>query len=144
MSAQVITELFPLEETTAPRLRLVQPGDAPVVYSTGLKVSERRALRQARQRRQRRLAMSMAVVAAIAVLALPGHVFGASSAAAASTDVVTSANWSSGSVYVVQPGDTLNSITAMVNPVNPAAARAALVNYLDSTTVVVGEHIEIP
>jgi hypothetical protein len=47
-------------------------------------------------------------------------------------------------VYVVQPGDTLSSIGAQVNPVDPALARRALVRELGSKYVVPGEHVLIP
>jgi predicted Zn-dependent protease len=46
--------------------------------------------------------------------------------------------------YVVQPGDTVNSIARMINPVDPKVARADLVRELDSSVVVPGEHVLIP
>jgi hypothetical protein len=47
-------------------------------------------------------------------------------------------------VYVVQPGDTVSSLAALVNPVDPSQARRALVGELGSRFVVPGEHVLIP
>jgi hypothetical protein len=46
--------------------------------------------------------------------------------------------------YVVQSGDTINSIARDVNPIDPAQARSLLVHELGSTVVVPGEHVLIP
>ena len=46
--------------------------------------------------------------------------------------------------YVVQSGDTVNSIARMMNPMDPKVARADLVRELDSSVVVPGERILIP
>ena len=46
--------------------------------------------------------------------------------------------------YVVQPGDTINSIAHDVNPTDPKEARSLLVGELGSTVVVPGEHVLIP
>jgi predicted Zn-dependent protease len=45
---------------------------------------------------------------------------------------------------VVEPGDSVNSIAQMMNPVEPKVARADLVRELDSSVVVPGERILIP
>ena len=47
-------------------------------------------------------------------------------------------------VYVVQPGDTVDSIARLVNPVQPQLARRDLVAELRSDVVVAGEHVLIP
>jgi predicted Zn-dependent protease len=47
-------------------------------------------------------------------------------------------------VYVVQPGDTVDSIARKLNPVDPALARHALIAELRSNAVVDGEHVLIP
>ena len=78
------------------------------------------------------------------VLAWPGHAFGGTTQSGLSTDLATSAVLAPGMDYVVQPGDSLNSIAALVNPSNPAAARSLLVHELRSDVVVVGEHVLIP
>jgi hypothetical protein len=46
--------------------------------------------------------------------------------------------------YVVQPGDTVSSIARLMNPTDPAEARALLVHELGSSVVVPGEHVLIP
>jgi transposase-like protein len=46
--------------------------------------------------------------------------------------------------YVVQPGNTVNSIAREMNPANPSLARSLLVRELGSTVVVPGEHVLIP
>jgi hypothetical protein len=46
--------------------------------------------------------------------------------------------------YVVQPGDTVNSIAKNMNPTDPAQARAILIHELGSSIVVPGEHVLIP
>jgi len=78
------------------------------------------------------------------VLAWPGHALGGTTGSGLPTDLATGSALASGSVYVVQAGDTLTSIAAAVNPVDPRAARAALARELGSTTVVAGEHVLIP
>jgi hypothetical protein len=47
-------------------------------------------------------------------------------------------------VYVVQKGDTIDTIARAVNPVNPTIARTMLVSELHSHDVVAGEHVLIP
>jgi len=83
-------------------------------------------------------------MATFVLLAWPGHAFGGTNGVGLSTDLATSSTLSSGMVYVVQPGDTLESIAQSVNPVNPSLARRALVNELHSSVVVTGEHVLIP
>jgi hypothetical protein len=45
---------------------------------------------------------------------------------------------------VVHTGDSISSIAKLMNPVDPSIAREALVDQIDSTVVVPGEHIVIP
>jgi predicted Zn-dependent protease len=94
--------------------------------------------------RRRRTILVLLVVAGLGLLALPGHTFGATNEAGLATDVAGSAVLAPGMVYVVQPGDTMSSIAAKVNPVDPALARMALVRELGSSYVVDGEHVLIP
>lgn len=49
-----------------------------------------------------------------------------------------------GSVYIVQPGDTLGSIAQRLDPSNPRLAFSNLEDQIGSTVVVPGEHIELP
>ena len=84
------------------------------------------------------------MAAALTILALPGHGYGATTGAGLSTDLANSSVLASGMDYVVQPGDTINSIARDVNPTDPAQARSLLVHELGSTVVVPGEHVLIP
>jgi hypothetical protein len=84
------------------------------------------------------------MVSALVILALPGHTFGATTGAGLSTDLASSSVLASGMNYVVQPGDTVNSIAKSMNPTDPAQARALLVHELGSSVVVPGEHVLIP
>ena len=106
--------------------------------------SQVRAAREAMRRRRRRTLLVTAVVAAGVMLAWPGHAFGGVNGVGLSTDLASSSALSAGSVYVVQPGDTLMSIARLVNPVTPAAAERVLVKELHSDAVVTGEHVLIP
>lgn len=105
---------------------------------------QRRALRARRRRVRRRVGLSVALLASLAVLMAPGHAFGGTTGAGLSSDVAGSATLASGMLYVVQPGDTLNTLAREMNPVAPSLARAALVHELGSSVVVVGEHVVIP
>jgi hypothetical protein len=95
-------------------------------------------------RRRRRVLVALVLVGALTILALPGHTFGATTGAGLSTDLATSSVLASGTDYVVQPGDTLNSIARQVNPVQPSYARTLLERELGSSMVVPGEHVLIP
>jgi hypothetical protein len=137
-------ELLEIDEfVSAPYLRLVSVPEIRA-YRVGQNVHQRRATRARVQRNRRRLAAGVVLAAALTVLALPGHVFGATTGAGLSTDLAGSSTLASGMNYVVQPGDTVNSIASDMNPVNPAPARAELVRELGSSTVVPGEHVLIP
>jgi hypothetical protein len=87
---------------------------------------------------------ALVLAAALTVLALPGHVFGATTGAGLSTDLAGSSVLASGMDYVVQPGDTVASIARDVNPADPSLARSLLVHELGSSVVVPGEHVLIP
>jgi len=95
------------------------------------------------QRRRRTLVAALLIIGLV-VLAWPGHAFGGTTGAGLSTDLASSSTLASGMVYVVQPGDSINSIARDMNPVDPSVARALLVHELESSVVVVGEHILIP
>jgi predicted anti-sigma-YlaC factor YlaD len=126
-----------------PALRLVGPSERPAPR-VGPSLAERRGRRAAlRARRARALAVG-ALALGITVLAWPGHALGGTTGTGLPSDLATGTALASGSVYVVQAGDTLSSIAAAMNPVDPRAARVALVRELGSTTVVAGEHVLIP
>jgi hypothetical protein len=127
-----------------PYLRLVS---APLILQTlrhGPSLGQRRRQRARMLQRRRRALVSLVIVGALTILALPGHTFGATTGAGLSTDLANSSVLASGMDYVVQPGDTLNSIAHDVNPVKPSLARSLLVQELGSSVVVPGEHVLIP
>ncbi len=126
-----------------PHLRALESAAGPT-WMTGPSLALRRERRVRRLARRRRSLAGLALVLATIVLAWPGHAFGGTTQSGLSTDLATSAVLAPGMDYVVQPGDSLNSIAALVNPSNPAAARALLVHELRSDVVVVGEHVLIP
>jgi hypothetical protein len=95
-------------------------------------------------RRRRRTLIALALLAGLTILALPGVAFGGVSNGGLSSDSNSNATLSSGMVFVVQPGDTVNSIARMINPADPSTARSALVHELGSKVVVPGERVLIP
>jgi len=125
-------------------LRLVSVGTTPQVNRTGRTIAQRRASRLRMIQRRRRTVIALLLVLGLAILAWPGHAFGGTTSTGLSTDLANSSVLAPGMVYVVQPGDTLSSIGAQVNPVDPALARRALVRELGSKYVVPGEHVLIP
>jgi len=84
------------------------------------------------------------MVGALTVLAWPGHALGGVTGAGLPTDLAGSSTLASGSIYVVQPGDSVTTIARLMNPLAPRVARAALVRELGSAVVVAGEHVLIP
>ncbi|MGC8498055.1 MAG: hypothetical protein ACP5OV_00950 [Acidimicrobiales bacterium] len=134
MVAQVVT----VEPVVAPRhLRLVEAPSGPTLTA-------RRAQR-ARRRSRRHVGGALAVlVAAGAVLGSRSLAWGGATAAGLPTDLATGSQPAAGSVYVVAPGESLGDIAAILNPVDPAAARRALVAELGSPVVLAGEHIVVP
>jgi hypothetical protein len=144
MAAVEVLESVAVQETSRPTLRLVTAIDRPLPLRRGAPLAERRAARiRAKSRRRRALAV-LALASAVAILAVPGHVLGATTGAGLSTDLAGSSVLASGMDYVVQRGDTVSSIARDVNPVNPARARSLLVRELGSSVVVAGEHVLIP
>jgi hypothetical protein len=141
-------EMFEKEEigTTQgrPHLRLVRFESAPVPLRSGPALAQRRAARALMLKRRRRTLVVLALLAGLAILALPGVAFGGVSGGGHSSDLNSNATLAAGMAYVVQPGDTVDSIARMINPADPSRARAALVHELDSTVVVTGEHVLIP
>jgi predicted anti-sigma-YlaC factor YlaD len=127
----------------APRLRALESAAGPT-WMTGPSLALRREARARRLARRRRSLAGLALVLATIVLAWPGHAFGGTTASGLSTDLATSAVLAPGMDYVVQPGDSVNSIAALVNPSDPAAARVLVIRELRSDVVVAGEHVLIP
>ncbi len=127
-----------------PYLRLVSAPAAAQPLRQGPSLQHRRRQRARVLQRRRRAMVSFVLLSALTILALPGHTFGATTGAGLSTDLANSSVLASGMDYVVQPGDTLNTIAYNVNPVQPSAARTLLVHELGSSVVVPGEHVLIP
>ncbi len=136
----------------SPHLRLVGPAwcETPSPETDvrparrGATIAARRVARARVLRRRRRFLAGTVVAAALTVLALPGHTFGATDGAGLSNDLAGSSVLASGESYVVQPGDTVTSIARAMNPVDPSFARRLLVKELGSQVVVPGEHVLIP
>jgi hypothetical protein len=105
---------------------------------------QRRAERVRVAQRRRRVVAGLVLASALTILALPGHTFGATNGAGLSSDLADSTVLAPGMDYVVQSGDTVNSIAKDMNPVDPSFARAQLVHQLSSSVVVPGEHVLIP
>ena len=127
----------------APRLRALESAAGPT-WMTGPSLALRRERRARRLSRRRRSLAGLALVLATIVLAWPGHAFGGTTRSGLSTDLATSSVLAPGMDYVVQPGDSVDSIAALVNPSHPATARTLLVRQLRSDVVVAGEHVLIP
>jgi hypothetical protein len=142
MAAVEVTEFEEYEDShERPYLRLVT---TPQVFRTGPSLAKRRAARARMMKRRRRMLLGLVLVLGLVILAWPGHAFGGETGAGLPTDLANSSVLASGTNYVVQPGDSLNSIAQMINPIDPKVARADLVRELDSSVVVPGEHILIP
>ena len=142
MAAVEALEYEEIEEIDErPYLRLVS---TPEVYRTGPSLAKRRAARARMMKRRRRTLVVTAVLFGLVILAWPGHAFGGVTGAGLPDDLANSSVLASGMNYVVQPGDTVNSIARMMNPVDPKLARADLVRELDSSGVVPGERVLIP
>jgi hypothetical protein len=127
-----------------PYLRLVAIDPTPMVLRRGPSLATRRAARGRMLQRRRRTGVAALLIVGLVVLAWPGHAFGGTTGAGLSNDLASSSTLASGMVYVVQPGDSVDSIARDMNPVDPSMARALLVHELESSTVIVGEHVLIP
>jgi hypothetical protein len=143
MAAVELLECYPTEEMPA-HLRLVPDSYQRIGYRQGPSLAARRSARARSRARRSRLAAGLVLAVAIGILAVPGHVFGATTGAGLSSDLAGSSTLASGMEYVVQPGDSLSSIAQEMNPVDPAQARVLLVRELGSRVVVPGEHVLIP
>lgn len=141
-AVQRIEETWLHGDEHAPYLRVVT--STPTPLRTGASLAQRRARRARMLARRRRSLVGLALVVGLAILALPGHAFGGITGSGLPTDLANSSVVASGMQYVVQPGDTLDSIARVVNPIDPAQARRALVHELGSSVVVAGEHVLIP
>ena len=141
MSAVALTE-YEVRPPAGPHLRLVD--QSSVAWRSGVPLASRRLARARRLRRRRRALLAIAVGLGLVVLAWPGHAFGGTTGSGLPTDLATGTTLASGMVYVVQVGDSVDSIARLANPLDPALARRALINELHSDVVVPGEHVLIP
>jgi hypothetical protein len=142
MAAVEVVEFEEFEEyAERPYLRLVS---TPEAFRTGPSLAKRRAARARMMKRRRCTLVALALTLGLVILAWPGHAFGGETGAGLPGDLANSSVLASGMNYVVQPGDSVNSIARMMNPIDPNVARADLVRELDSSVVVPGEHILIP
>ena len=142
MAAVEVVEFEEFDEhAERPYLRLVS---TPEVYRTGPTLARRRAARARMIKRRRRTLVVAALTLGLVILAWPGHAFGGETGAGLPVDLANSSVLASGMNYVVEPGDTVDSIARMMNPVDPDVARSDLVRELDSSVVVPGERILIP
>jgi hypothetical protein len=145
MAAVEILETPRFDEVVrGPALRLVSYAPAASGIRRGVSLRQRRAERVRVLQRRRRVLAGLVLLGALTVLAMPGHLFGATTGAGLSTDLAGSSTLASGMNYVVQPGNTVNSIAREMNPTNPSLARSLLVRELGSAVVVPGEHVLIP
>jgi hypothetical protein len=132
------------DSTVEPYLRLVSYAAARAPLRHGTSVQRRRIARARILQRRRRIAAACVLLGALTILALPGHTFGATTGTGLPSDLASSSTLASGMNYVVQPGDTVNSIAREMDPVNPSLAKSLLIHELGSSVVVPGEHILIP
>jgi LysM repeat protein len=100
--------------------------------------------RRAQAVARRRIAGVAVVLAAVALLAMPLRALGAVTVAGQPTPAGVPAGLAPGSVYVVQPGDTLRSIALQVNRAEPATIEHELATSTGTPVVVAGEHVTIP
>ncbi len=142
MAAVELLESFVVERSSSP-LRLVGPAESWRVRQGPGLAQRRRARAKVRQIRQR-VALGLVVACALAILSVPGAVWGQSGGAGVSSDLASGSSLAAGESYVVQPGDTLSSLAREINPQNPALVRRLLVRELGSSVVVTGEHVLIP
>ncbi len=145
MVAAEVLEIAELEEfDPEPYLRLVTTRPTPQPFRHGPSLARRRAARVRATQRRRRVVVGLVLMSALTILALPGHVFGATNSSGLSSDLADSSVLAPGMDYVVQSGDSVSSIAKDVNPVDPSLVRAQLVHQLGSSVVVPGEHVLIP
>jgi hypothetical protein len=127
-----------------PQLRLVTFESSPQPLRTGPSMAQRRLKRALILKRRRRTLVALALLLGLIILSLPGVAFGGVASSGLSSDLNNNATLAPGMVYVVQPGDSMNTLAYSMNPADPSKARAQLVHELDSTVLVRGEHVLIP
>src|ERR1700677_3466031 len=114
------------EISEGPYLRLVSYSPVTADFRRGTSLRRRRALRARVLQRRRRLGVAVILLGALTILALPGHTFGATNGAGLPSDLAGNSTLAPGMVYVVQSGDTVNTIAQAMNPTDPSGARSQL------------------
>lgn len=127
-----------------PSLRVVGQFEGPVAIRKGLPIAYRQARRRARRSMLKKLAIIGFITLALGALTSTSHAFGGVTGTGLPSEEATSSVWASGELYVVQPGDTINSIALKFNSVHPAIAKRAIEGEIKSTVVLPGEHILVP
>jgi hypothetical protein len=94
-------------------------------------------------RRRRTIAVGTALLAVV-LLAMPLRALGAVTVSGQATPGGVPAGLAPGSVYIVQPGDTVRTIASRVNPAELGVIAREIASSIGSSTVVPGEHITIP
>lgn len=135
----------PLEVPSAAPLRRVADRTTRVARPSATPSPWGRPAVRAQALARRRRTMSFGVVlAAIVLLAMPLRALGAVTVVGQPTPAAVPAGLAPGSIYTVQPGDTLRSIALRVNPAAAAAIERQLAASIGSSVVVAGEHVTIP
>ena len=135
----VIELEFSRDFDRTPALRLV-----PTLAPAGPTLAQRQSVRRQRQQTRRRVGVASLIALTFLALLTPASIWGGINAAGASADVTSGSVLASGNVYVVQPGDTLTSLGAQLNPTDPRAGYRFLVHLVRSTVITPGEHLRIP
>lgn len=136
----------PRPVSTAPlgQVRCRTAGVVVPTTRTQTPLAARRAARARMLRRRRRTAIGLLTVVSVIALAWPGSAFGGTTKYGVMTDTGQVGRWHSGAVYVVQQGDTIDTIAQLVSPSHPELVRRELVHSLRSNIVVPGERVVIP
>lgn len=121
----------------------VVEGDEALFVPADPDVPARRRFGVSARVRRRRLALGVLVVGLLVALAFPVSALGGRPVPA--TPTAGAAATHGGTVYVVQPGDTLWSIASRIDGGgNPRPVAEALAARLGTTTVVPGQRIVLP
>jgi len=108
------------------------------------RTQRRAAIRAQTLARRRRTVAVLAATMALVALALPLRALGAVTQSGQAAPGGVPTGLADGSIYVVQPGDTLAGIAAKVNPAAVGTLVHELGATLGTTAVVPGERIRIP
>jgi hypothetical protein len=122
-------------------IRELRP-EAPI--RVGRPLAERRSARRRGQLRRRRIIIGALGLAIATLLALPLTSIGTVTVSGQATPGGAPSGLADGSVYVVQPGDTLATIAEHINPSRAGILVNKMARTLGSHEVVAGEHVILP